>query len=322
MQKEILSVLLDNDGKFISGEELSERLNVSRTAVWKHIKSLKEAGYTIEAKPHQGYRLVDSPDILLENELTLTLATKWLGQELQIYRELPSTNDLGKKIADEGVAEGTVIVAEEQTKGRGRMGRLWESPAQKGLWFSAILRPNLKPHLASQLIFVAAVGTCLALRNMTNADILIKWPNDLLIKGKKICGILAEMSAEIDQLNHIVLGIGLNVNQSKDDFSAEIAEHATSLSLATGKKYRRVEILAEILCCLEETYEEYREKGFKATIDSWKAMNCTLGRAVKVVTREETFLGIAEDLASDGSLLVRKEDGKLEKIIVGDVSLR
>lgn len=322
MKKEILGVLMKNSGEYISGEELSVRLNVSRTAIWKQINSLKEAGYVIDSKPNRGYRLVSSPDILQQSELMLKLKTSWLGHNLQIFDELPSTNDLAKGLASEGAVEGTVIIAEKQTKGRGRIGRPWESPAKKGLWFSVILHPMLEPQLASQLIFVAAVGICRALREQTALDIMIKWPNDLLYEGKKICGILAEMSAEIEQLNHIVLGIGLNVNQEEEDFSPEIVKLATSLNLAAGKKYRRVDILAAILLHLEEAYSEYQEQGFPAILKAWESLNCTLGREVKVVTREESFQGLAEGLAKDGSLLVRRKSGEIEKVIVGDISLR
>ncbi|MFY9376991.1 MAG: biotin--[acetyl-CoA-carboxylase] ligase [Peptococcia bacterium] len=322
MKKEILGVLMKNPGKYISGAELSESLKVSRTAVWKQIKVLKELGYEIESKPNSGYRLISSPDILQQDELTLKLRTEWLGHNMQIFEELSSTNDFAKTIANEGAVEGPVIVAEEQTKGRGRMGRLWESPASKGLWFSIILRPLMPPQLAPQLIFVAAVGICRALRGQTGLDIRIKWPNDLLYEGQKLCGILAEMSAEIEQLNYIILGIGLNVNQENEDFSPEIVETATSLSLAARKKYRRADVLAEILFHLEEVYTEYQEQGFQKILKAWESLNCTAGRQVKVMTREETFEGFAESIDEDGSLLVRRKDGQLETVIVGDISLR
>lgn len=322
MKKEILELLLNNMGKYISGEEISSTFQVSRTAIWKQINSLKEAGYLIEASPRQGYRLTQLPDILVAEEILLTLRTKLFGHSVQVFSELSSTNDLAKKQAGEGAPEGTIILAEKQVQGRGRMGRPWESPAKSGLWLSIVLRPDIKPYLASQLIFVVAVGVCKALRSFTELDVKIKWPNDLLINGKKICGILTEMSAEIDMLNYIVIGIGLNVNQQQSDFSPELTATATSLKLATGVSYRRVEILPEILLQLEQAYQQYLKEGFIATLNEWKALNCTLGRDVKVLTREETFYGVAEDLSQDGSLLVRREDGQLQTVIVGDVSLR
>jgi len=322
MKKEILKVLLDNKGAYISGEELSERLQISRTAIWKHINSLKEAGYIIEAKSRQGYRLVAKPDILLAEELVLNMETEWLGRRIQVFDEIPSTNDLAKKLAAEGTAEGTVVIADKQTQGRGRMGRAWSSPAGQGLWFSVVLRPPLQPYQASELVFVAAVGVCQALRDLTGLDILIKWPNDLLLDGKKVCGILAEMSAEIDLLNYVVIGIGINVNQREEDFPAELAMTATSLRLASEEYFRRSELLPAILLQLERAYIGYLQKGFAYILDLWKTMNCTLGREVKVISHGTEYYGKAEDLAQDGSLLVRKADQQLEKVMVGDVSLR
>ena len=322
MKKEILELLLKNMGEFISGEEISSGFHVSRTAIWKHINSLKEAGYEIESSPRQGYRLNKLPDVLVTEEIMLSLKTERLGLNVQVFAELPSTNDLAKKLANEGADEGTIILAEKQLQGRGRMGRHWESPAKKGLWLSVILRPPIKPYLASQIIFVVAVGVCRALRSITGLDVKIKWPNDLLINGKKICGILTEMSAEIDMLNYVVIGIGVNINHQQGDFPLEIIDTATSLSIASGNNYRRVEILQEILLQLENTYQQYLQHGFVSILTDWKALNCTLGKDVKVFSMEEKFNGIAEDLNQDGSLLVRRENGQLETVIVGDVSLR
>jgi len=184
MKKEILKLLLDNLGRFVSGEEISTQFQVSRTAIWKQINSLKELGYPIEASPRQGYRLTVLPDILTAEEILLTLKTQQLGQVVQVHGELPSTNDLAKKMAAEGSPHGVIILAERQLQGRGRLGRPWDSPIRSGLWLSIILRPDIKPYLASQLIFVMAVGVCKALRKVTGLEVIIKWPNALPIEGR------------------------------------------------------------------------------------------------------------------------------------------
>jgi len=322
MKKEILKLLLDNAGRFVSGEEISERFQVSRTAIWKHINSLKNAGYDIEALPRQGYRLKELPDVLNPEEVELSLKTRLLGRELHIYPELSSTNELAKKLAGEGSPEGTIVLAERQLRGRGRMGRSWHSPAEKGLWFTVILRPDIKPYLASQLIFVAAVGVCRALRKVTGLEVGIKWPNDLLVDGKKVCGILTELGAEIDMLNYIVLGIGININQSEEDFAPELAASAASLRQLSHRSYRRLEVLQEVLYQLETVYEQYLQEGFPCILQAWKELNCTLGQRVEVITRDEIYQGIAEDLNEDGSLLVRDEKGEIRTVVVGDISIR
>ncbi|MGI6587609.1 MAG: biotin--[acetyl-CoA-carboxylase] ligase [Peptococcia bacterium] len=322
MKKTVLQVLLEHKGEYVSGEEISDLLQVSRTAVWKHIRGLKEAGYKITSSPGKGYCLLERPDLLIPMEIKTGLQTEFLGQKLLCYSTLDSTNEAAKREALAGAPEGTIVVAEQQEQGRGRLERNWFSPPELGLWFSVILRPKIDLAQASQLTFVSAVAVCKALRTVTGLPLMIKWPNDLLYKGKKLCGILTELGAEIEEINYLVIGIGLNVNQQEKDFPPEIRKTASSLALATGRSWQRAELLRQILEEYEKQYEIYLTKGFEQTLLFWRELNVTLGKEVMVSTREESFTGIAEDINEDGCLLVRRDSGELEILIAGDVSLR
>ena len=322
MKKAVLQLLLEQQGKYISGEEMSNLLQVSRTAIWKHIRSLKEDGYQISSSSGKGYCLLERADILTPTEIKTGLETEFLGQNLFCYATLDSTNEAAKREALAGAPEGTVIVAEQQEQGKGRLERNWFSPSGLGLWFSVILRPEIKPAQAAQLTFVSAVAVCKALRAVTGLPIMIKWPNDLLCGEHKVCGILTELSAEIEEINYLVVGIGINVNQQKQDFSPEIKDTAISLALATGRSWQRAELLRKILGEYEKQYQLYLTKGFRQTLFFWRELNTTLGKEVVVSTREGSFTGVAEEINEDGCLLVRKDSGEVEVLLAGDVSLR
>ena len=322
MKKTVLQVLLEHQGEYVSGEEISDLLQVSRTAVWKHIQSLKEAGYKINSSSGKGYCLLERPDLLTPLEIKTGLKTEFLGHNSLCYTTLDSTNETAKKEALADAPEGTVVVAEQQQQGKGRLERNWFSPPELGLWFSVILRPQIELVQASQLTFVSAVAVCQALRTVTGLSVMIKWPNDLLYRGKKLCGILTELGAEIEEINYLVVGIGLNVNQQAKDFPPEIRKTATSLALASGRSWQRVELLRAILEEYEKQYQIYLQKGFAQTLLLWRELNVTLGQEVTVSTREESFVGIAEDINEAGCLLIRKASGELETLIAGDVSLR
>jgi len=322
MKQEILRLLIESRGKFISGEEISRRMSVSRTAIWKQINNLKDEGYVIESVHRQGYRLLEYPDTINKEELKLRLGTEIFGRAVHVYEEVSSTNDFAKKLAAEGAPEGTIVIAERQLQGKGRMGRAWVSPAQKGIWFTFVLRPRLLPSLATQLIFVSAVGVCRALRKFTGLDVTIKWPNDLVISGKKVCGILTELSAEIDMINYVVVGVGINSNHKEDDFPDDIKEKAVSLAIAAGRNFRRTDLLVEILRELEDEYKNYLKYGFDEVIARWKELNSTLGQEVMVSSGEERYNGIARNINDDGCLLVERTDGTLSVVMVGDVSVR
>lgn len=322
MRQTILQMLEEQAGHYVSGEEISDLLQVSRTAVWKQIQALKKTGYQIDSATGKGYLLVERPDLLIPWEIKRGLATEFLGQELLCFAEVTSTNEKAKEVALAGAPEGMVVVAEKQLAGRGRLARSWSSPAGLGLWFSLILRPPLEPAQTPQLTFVSAVAVCQALRKATGLDLRLKWPNDLLWQGRKVSGILTELGAEIAEVNYVVVGIGLNVNQTESDFIPEIRERASSLALAGGRTWSRVSLLQALLEEYEKQYQLYLSQGFGPILEAWRELNITLGREVTVNTREARFVGVAEEIDHFGCLLVRKDSGELVTLIAADVSLR
>ncbi len=306
----------------VSGAQLAEQLAISRAAVWARIEELRQVGYGIEAGPHFGYKLVSWPDALHADDLLARLGkTKVVGRDIQVFEETTSTNDVVEKLARDGVREGAVVFAESQTKGRGRLGRKWMSPTHKGLWFSVLLRPNLRPQETTQLTVISATSMRRAIKNVTGVTADIKWPNDLLINGKKVVGILTEMSAEVDRVRHIIIGIGVDVNQDASEFPAELRSIATSLKIATGKEICRAELATEILRELDADYARINAGKFPEVADEWEAACVTIGKNVTVHTGDLKFRGRAEALDDDGALLVRTEHGLLERVIGGDVIL-
>jgi BirA family transcriptional regulator, biotin operon repressor / biotin---[acetyl-CoA-carboxylase] ligase len=315
----ILSALRANpDG--VSGADFAEQLAISRAAVWARIDDLRKAGYEIEAGPHFGYRLVHSPDALHADDLLARLGeTKVIGHDTRVFEETTSTNDVIEKLARDGVKEGAVVFAESQTKGRGRLGRKWMSPTHKGLWFSVLLRPKLTPQETTQLTVASATALRRAIKNVTGLAADIKWPNDLLIGGKKVVGILTEMSAEVDRVRHVILGIGVDVNQT--DFPPELRAIATSLKAEAGEEISRAELAVEILRELDFDYARICAGKFAAVADEWEAGCATIGKNVSVQMGTRLIRGCAEALDDDGALLVRTEHGHLERVIGGDVTL-
>jgi len=317
----ILSALRTNtDG--VSGAQLAEQLAISRAAVWARIDDLRKVGYDIEASPHFGYKLTGSPDALHADDLLARLGkTKVVGRDIQVFEQTTSTNDLIEKLARDGVKEGAVVFAESQTKGRGRLGRKWMSPTHKGLWFSVLLRPTLHPQETTQLTVISATALRRAIKTITGLVADIKWPNDLLLGGRKVAGILTEMSAEVDRVRHVILGIGLDVNQDANEFAAELRAIATSLKIESGEETCRGELAAEILRELDFDYGRVCGGKFPEVADEWEAACVTIGKNVTVHMGERRFRGRAESLDDDGALLVRTEHGHLERIIGGDVIL-
>ncbi len=318
---EILQMLREEPGRYVSGEEVSRRLAVSRTAIWKHIRALKQDGYDIEAHPRLGYRLCRTPDLLLPAEIEARLTTWRLGRPIAYFRQVESTNNEAKALAAAGCPEGQIVVAEEQSVGRGRLSRGWFTPFARGVWFSIVLRPPFSPHDAPKCTLLAAVAVCSAIRRATGVACGIKWPNDILYDGKKLVGILTEMSAEMDAINHIVIGIGINVNIAAADFPVELREVATSLSIAAGRPLPRLDILVAVLEELERVYGQVLEHGFAPVLAEWRNESVTLGRAVDVIGPGRRFSGVAADIDADGALLVRTADGT-ERVLAGDVSIR
>jgi len=321
MKKEIIK-LLHTAGKdgFVSGGEISQKLGVSRTAVWKHIKALKELGYTIKSQPKKGYKLERVPDLLLPEEIELNLDSSLFSKKIAYFKEVDSTNDEAKRLAYLRYPEGTLVVAEKQVKGRGRRGRYWSSPFGKGIWCSFILRPDITPTEASKLTIVAAVSLTTVLQKQYGLDVKIKWPNDIMFNSKKLAGILTELSADVERVNYIVVGTGINVNT--EDFPPEIKERATSLKQITGKTYSRVRLLCGYLQQFEKDYQLFVQGNFQKIINKWKTYSETLGKRVLVKGINQSFEGVALDIDADGRLIVKKENGEEVRVNSGDVSLR
>jgi BirA family transcriptional regulator, biotin operon repressor / biotin---[acetyl-CoA-carboxylase] ligase len=343
----ILSALHENaDG--VSGAQLAEQLKISRAAVWARIEELRRVGYDIAASPHFGYHLVSSPDALHADDLLARLnCGGWgerprepqspkskrlagtlapprnyvIGRDIRVFEQTTSTNDVIEKLARDGVKEGVVVFAESQTKGRGRLGRKWISPAHKGLWFSILLRPDLRPQEATQLTVASATALRRAIQNETGLKPEIKWPNDVLIGGKKVAGILTELSAEVDRVKHIILGIGVDVNLDAGELPMELRKTATSLKIETGEMISRAELAVAILRALDEDYARICAGKFAAVADEWEAHCATIGKNVTVHIGDRKIRGRAESLDDDGALLIRTEHGHLERIIGGDVTL-
>jgi len=322
MRTRILEILGQSPEEYLSGEEISKQLSVSRTAIWKQMQTLKLAGYEIEAHPRRGYRLKNRPDLLLPYEIRETLSTKTLGRGgIYYFSEIDSTNNEAKKQGNLGCPEGVIVLAETQNVGRGRLSRSWFSPTGKGIWLSVVLRPPFNPYDAPKCTLLTAVAVTKAIRSITGVECGIKWPNDILYQGKKIVGILTEMSAEIDAINHVVIGMGINVNIKEQEFPAELRDIATSLAIIVGHEISRLALLNAVLTELENAYEGVIQRGFSEMLDEWRKLTLTLGQNVNVVGSGREFSGMAVDIDSDGALLVQTAVA-LERVLAGDVSIR
>lgn len=318
---QILSALRASEGG-VSGAELSQKLGITRAAVWARIEELRKLGYEIEASPHLGYQLLNDPDLLLADDLFARLGrTEIVGRDIRVFERTTSTNDVVEKLARDGVKEGAVVFAEAQSKGRGRLGRTWISPAQKGLWFSVLLRPDLRPQETTQLTVAAATALRRAIHEQTGLQPEIKWPNDILIRGRKTAGILTELSAELDHVKYVILGIGVDVNLVAGEFPADLRKTVTSLKIELGKPVSRPELATAILRELDRDYARVCAGQFAAVADEWEEHCTTIGRNVAIHIGDRRVPGRAESLDEDGALLLRTEHGHLERIIGGDVTL-
>ncbi len=314
MQERILHYLKKSHG-YISGEEISHHLNISRAGIWKNIQELRKHGYEIIAVPHLGYSLVASPDKLFPFEIKFDLGTKIFGQKIVYYETVHSTMDEAFELGVEGAPEGTVVCAEGQTKGRGRLGRSWASPKGKGIYMSIILRPQLSPSEVARLTLLCAVAVSEAIKKVTGLEPAIKWPNDLMVDNLKLAGILTELSAEVDQVKFVVVGIGLNVNSS----TSQLPFGGTSIKTVLQKSFSRVEIIQEILRAFERWYERLKKEGFSPVVHQWKELSLTLGRRIRIVDPAGTTEGEAFDIDKDGGLLIRNDMGTIVKKMAGDV---
>jgi BirA family biotin operon repressor/biotin-[acetyl-CoA-carboxylase] ligase len=314
MREKILD-LLKRKQDYVSGDSISSRLGITRQALWKHIQELKEMDYDIVAVPHLGYRLVSTPDRLFGFEVWHNLNTDFIGKKIFYFDSVMSTMDIAMQLGLKGLPEGTIVIAETQTKGRGRLGRFWFSPKYKGIYLSSILRPKILPTQASILTLLSAVSILEAIKEITGLDAQIKWPNDILLNNKKLGGILTELNAEMDKVNFIVTGIGLNVNNEKKT----LINGATSLKEKTGVHTNRIILLQEILRKIESNYLLFQKKGATAIVEKWRQYNVTLGKRVKIYYQDTHLEGQAIDIDVDGGLILRQDSGVMEKVMAGDI---
>jgi BirA family biotin operon repressor/biotin-[acetyl-CoA-carboxylase] ligase len=315
MQNQIIHFLKKN-GNYLSGEEISRQLKISRAAIWKNIQELRKEGYKITAVSHRGYKLTACPDKLIPREIQFGLNTKTFGKKIVYSPVVPSTMDLAFQLGVDGSPEGTVVLCETQTKGRGRMGRPWNSPKSKGIYMSIILRPALSPADVAQITLLSAVVVREAVQKVSQVDVTIKWPNDLLVQRKKVAGILTELSAEMDRVRFCVVGIGINVNTPL----SALPSGATSLKKAAKRPLKRVEIVQEILRSLERWNDGLKAKGFRPVLDAWKKHSSTLGQRIRIADQNGSTQGVAVDLDERGAILIRNAKGDLVKKMTGDIS--
>lgn len=319
----ILRALRSAGSSGVSGADLSTQLGISRAAIWSRIEDLRRVGFDIQASPHGGYQLKNSPEVLLADDLLARLGqTRVIGRDIRIFQQTTSTNDVAEKLGRDGVKEGVVIFAESQTKGRGRLGRSWLSLNSRGLWFSILLRPPLPPQAATQLTIASGAAVARALRRSTGLPAQIKWPNDILVNGRKVCGILTELSAELESIKHLVLGIGLNVNFTREEFPAELRPIATSVRIEMGKEASRAELAVALLRELDEDYQRVIGGRFPEVAEEWEENCGTLGQEVEIMVGRRVLRGRAESLDADGALLLRTSHGLLERVVGGDVTIK
>ena len=319
MKAEILTILKDTDG-YASGQELCERFGVSRTAVWKAMNHLKKEGYEIESVQNKGYHLVKTPDILSKNELVSIRKTKWVGTEICYFDVTDSTNTQAKSLGEGDAPNGTLVVAGKQESGRGRRGRSFESPAGTGIFMTLLLRPEIEPQNASMLTLVSALAVAKGIEHMVDLPVQIKWPNDIVINGKKVCGILTEMSAQMDYVNYIVIGTGINVGN--EEFPEEIKDVATSIYLESGKHVNRAMLIEKIWEEFEDYYELYEKtQDLSSLVKEYDSYLVNRGQKVRVLDSKEPYEGKAMGITDRGELIVDTWEAR-RLVSAGEVSVR
>lgn len=320
MKEEILRLLRSADG-YISGQELCNRFGVSRTAVWKAINQLKEAGYEIEAQQNKGYKLMAAPDLMTEAEIKSLMHTEWVAKEVLYFDTIDSTNTKAQELAEKGYPSGTLVVADKQESGKGRRGRSWVSPSGTGIFMTLMIKPDINPNNASMLTLVAALAVAKAITSVTGEEALIKWPNDIVINGKKVCGILTEMNAQFDYINHIVVGIGINVHN--ESFPEEISQMASSLMIeAGGKRFHRAQIIAETMSYFEQYYDTFlKTQDLSALVREYDELLVNMNKAVRVLDPKEPFDGKAMGITPKGELIVDTWESR-KLVSSGEVSVR
>lgn len=319
MKAAILKILRET-GDYVSGQEICEKLGVSRTAVWKVIRQLQEEGYQVDAARSRGYRIIDGPDVMTAEEVESLLDTEWAGKPVVYYPETDSTNIRIRHLGDEGAPHGTLAVADRQTAGRGRRGRTWESPGGSCIYMSILLRPDLAPEKAPMLTLVMACGVAEGIMDCADVKVQIKWPNDIIVRGKKLAGILTEMSTQVDYINHVTVGVGINVNVQ--NFPEEI-QTATSLLSETGTQTKRAPVIAAVMKHFEENYKIFMQtEDMSGLMEKYSSLLVNQGREVLILEKDAEYKAYAEGINQKGELVVRREDGTVENICAGEVSVR
>ncbi len=321
IRKDLLDAFTNAGGSYLSGQYLAELVGCSRTAIWKHIEELRKEGFELEAVRRKGYRILKTPETITADEIRLGLTTTFIGKEIHYEESVDSTQRIAHRLAYENVPEGTVVIAEEQQAGRGRMDRKWHSPKYTGIWMSVILRPNIPLIKAPQLTLLAAVAIVQAIEEHTNLTPGIKWPNDILINGKKVTGILTELQAEADRINSIIIGIGMNVNHRTEDFPIEIQEIATSLLIENGKIVSRSDIIKAIFMNLEKLYLLYLDQGFLPIKILWEGYAISIGKSIKARTLLDTIVGKALGITEEGVLKIEDEQGVIHHVYSADIEI-
>ncbi len=319
MKDKVLSFLIEQSD-YISGEEISQNLGVTRACIWKAVKKLQDEGYVIESSTRKGYKLIERPNVITSLEVREIISSKIFGKHIEYFNAVNSTNEKAKELATNGAVEGTVILADKQVSGKGRLGRGWSSPSKTGIWMSVILKPCILPQSASQITLIAGLCMCEAIQAVTGLEAKIKWPNDIVVNGKKVCGILTEMSAEIERINYIVLGIGVNVNQKA---FPEYLPYATSLMIEGKKEYQRKYIIKDFLERFEKAYAAFCEtENLVAILERYERNCITLGKSVKIIEQKGEYIAQAIGITSDGSLQIVTQEGEERTVVSGEVSVR
>jgi BirA family biotin operon repressor/biotin-[acetyl-CoA-carboxylase] ligase len=321
LRKELLDAFTNAGDSFLSGQYIADLIGCSRTAVWKHIEELRREGFELEAVRRKGYRIIRTPEKLTADEIRLGLKTKFIGKNIFYEESVESTQKIAHQLAYENVPEGTVVIAEEQISGRGRMDRKWHSPKYTGIWMSLILRPQIPLTKAPQLTLLTAVAVVQAIEEMTGLIPEIKWPNDILINGKKVTGILTELHAEADRIHSTIIGIGMNVNQKQEDFPNELQTIATSLFIEKGEVITRANLIKHIFANIEKLYFLYLDEGFFPIKLLWESYAISIGKQIRARTLTTTIEGKALGITDEGVLQVEDQHGKIHSIYSADIEL-
>lgn len=320
MKAELLKILRETQG-YVSGQQLCSHFAVSRTAVWKVMQQLKEEGYEIKAVKNRGYHIVRTPDVVTAEEIESRLHTKWMGRSCISLESVGSTNNYAKRIAEEGAASGTLVVAEEQTEGKGRRGRSWTTQKGSNLMMTLLLRPKIRPEHASRLTLLAAMAAARGIKKTTGMEAGIKWPNDVVADGRKVCGILTEMNTEVDYINYVVIGMGINVNQK--EFPREISGSAGSLYQILGKEISRAALAAAVMEELEKVYEIFLlTEDMSGLMEEYNQICVNCGQQIRVLEPGKEYTGFSSGINERGELAVKRDTGEISYVYAGEVSVR